>query len=663
MNLQLGTALMIEGEAHRVVAIGAGEVTLRRETDGRRVQILAAELARSADAASDTAAPIPLDADLQILGELLPEEQAEIRWWVGFLSDLNDRVKVATNAGQPVAPVFQDALRRAREAGHPVSLRTLYNKRQRCAKGGAAGLIDARRARVAVASRHQEVLQAMREVLVDTVDESTGTATRIFFRVRQRLEEAAQEAVTMPSAATMYRLLAQVDPSRRAMGSAATRRSLENRPEQFSSLGVSAPGEQVQIDSTMLDVFVRMPDGRAERVELTVMIDVASRSLLSAIVNPHGTKSVDLVVGLARALVPADRRPPTGSLLRDLAAAADGPQLVSEEELASAQQAMPYIWPASLTTDRGRVFVSDHFENVCSRLGISLVRAAPYTPTDKAIVERTLQSINTLFVQYLAGYAGRNVDRRGKDVAAGDLHSLAHLQLLLDQWVASVWQNRPHSGLRDPLHPSITLSPNEMTAALRHLIPQAPLPFDAETYVRLMPVSWRRIQAYGVTIGHRTYDAAELGPLRGTRSAHREQDGRWPIHIDPYDLHTVWLGDRGDLIPLTWVEGQRLGPMTADVWNHARRTRATHPAEPVRLEAAADTILYLASNPPENKHTARAAARRALPPDFSLPQAVSDQHAPPPVEQGNEDATQDTIESERSGHRPLRRWGVLEEEE
>ena len=58
--------------------------------------------------------------------------------------------------------------------------------------------------------------------------------------------------------------------------------------------------------------------------------------------------------------------------------------------------------------DRGKVFVSDTFTRACERLGISVQRARPRHPTDKAVVEATFGSINTLFCQHVAGYTGSN---------------------------------------------------------------------------------------------------------------------------------------------------------------------------------------------------------------------------------------------------------------
>ena len=67
-----------------------------------------------------------------------------------------------------------------------------------------------------------------------------------------------------------------------------------------------------------------------------------------------------------------------------------------------------YIIEGSFT-DRtlGRTFTA-----ACQRLQISVVKSAPRTPTDKPHIERLFSAVNTLFVQYLAGYTGRSVRPR-----------------------------------------------------------------------------------------------------------------------------------------------------------------------------------------------------------------------------------------------------------
>ncbi len=64
------------------------------------------------------------------------------------------------------------------------------------------------------------------------------------------------------------------------------------------------------------------------------------------------------------------------------------------------------------------------------------------TGTDKATIERTFLSVNTLFCQHVAGYTGRDVTRRGSDVEGQDLWSLADLQELLDEWVIDRFTDR-----------------------------------------------------------------------------------------------------------------------------------------------------------------------------------------------------------------------------
>jgi putative transposase len=64
----------------------------------------------------------------------------------------------------------------------------------------------------------------------------------------------------------------------------------------------------VRPDSTPLDVMVLPDDGVAGRVELTGMIDGATRTVPAAVLRPT-TKSVDASVLLARSLTPEPMRP------------------------------------------------------------------------------------------------------------------------------------------------------------------------------------------------------------------------------------------------------------------------------------------------------------------------------------------------------------------
>lgn len=115
----------------------------------------------------------------------------------------------------------------------------------------------------------------------------------------------------MPSDRTLYRLIAAHPTARKLNASARGRETAANKPGRaFGLHGSLRPGEHVQIDSTIIDVPSRLLDGRLNRAELTIIHDVATRSILAAMVRAIATNSADLAGVLARALTPYDMRPP-----------------------------------------------------------------------------------------------------------------------------------------------------------------------------------------------------------------------------------------------------------------------------------------------------------------------------------------------------------------
>ena len=77
----------------------------------------------------------------------------------------------------------------------------------------------------------------------------------------------------------------------------------------FTPTHAARPGEQVQIDSTPIDVLVLLDNGVPVRADLTIAVDVATRTICAAVLRPVGTKAVDAALLLARMLVPEPMRP------------------------------------------------------------------------------------------------------------------------------------------------------------------------------------------------------------------------------------------------------------------------------------------------------------------------------------------------------------------
>ena len=336
------------------------------------------------------------------------------------------------------------------------------------------------------------------------------------------------------------------------------------------------PGELVHLDTTPLDVMAVMDDGVIGRAELMLAVDIATRSIGAGVLRPVGAKAVDAALILARMTVPEPMRPGWDEALAMSASRIPHQRLVSLDARMALAAAKPVIVPDTVVIDHGKVFLSEVFLRAADTLGISVQPAHELTATDKAIIERTFASINTLFCQHVSGYTGRDVTRRGADVADRAVWSLADLQELFDEWVL-IWQTRPHEGLRHPFSPGQTASPNDAYAALIAAAGYVPVTLTGEDYIELLPAEWRAISDTGVQIDYRTYNSPELRPLVGQSSGVASKNGRWEVHYDPYDVSRVWVRNhRGrGWFTVAWTHHSIVRQPFADfTWRAARRLAA-----------------------------------------------------------------------------------------
>ncbi|HWS34691.1 MAG TPA: Mu transposase C-terminal domain-containing protein [Actinoplanes sp.] len=390
-------------------------------------------------------------------------------------------------------------------------------------------------------------------------------------------------------------------------GSAVTRRQMANRPSgAFTPTFAARPGEQAQIDSTPIDVMVLLDDGLPVRADLTIAVDVATRTICAAVLRPVGTKAVDAALLLAKMLVPEPMRPGWANALRLSASRMPHARLIDVDARMREAAARPVIVPDQIVIDHGRVFVSETFTRACNRLGISVQPARKGTPTDKGVVEATNDAIKTLFAQHVVGYTGANPTLRGRDVAAE--WTIAELQDLLDEWLIVGWQHRPHDELRDPHQPRRILTPNEKYTALVAAAGYLPLTLTSDDYLELLPVHWRQINDYGIRISNRTYDCAALGPLRRQHSGVNARRGLWEVHCDPYDVSQVFVRTKDGWITVPWTHLPMVSAPFADfTWRHARKL-ASPTATETEIARVLDDLLTRAEHGPD-KAGARIAAR------------------------------------------------------
>ncbi|MFJ8531765.1 Mu transposase C-terminal domain-containing protein [Streptomyces sp. NPDC093591] len=525
-------------------------------------------------------------------------------------------------------------------AGHRVTASGIKQRRHRYRRDGLVGLADGRSAkqlppfgRIAPA-----VVEAMRQAIDETGDASSRTIGFIIWRTKQIVASGEDgDGIELPTDRTLYRLFDKLAAGTHATGSATTRRSVHARPAgPFGEVPAVAPGELMQIDSSPLDVLVRLDDGIAEKVELTALVDIASRSITAAVLRPT-TKAADASALVARSITPERVRPGWPESLRMSRSVLPHRRMLALDERLEHAAARPVIVPETVVCDHGKVFISHNFRASCRFLGITLQPTHKASPFEKGVIEKTLGSVATLFAQFVTGYTGRSVDRRGRHLEDGPLWSLPELQELLDEWIVAVWQNRPHDTLRDPDAPKRAFSPNEKYTMLLESSGYVPAPLSGEDYVELLPERWQAINAYGIKINHRTYDSPELNPLRRQRSGVAEKKGLWEIHHDPYDVSRIWVRDRrGEndrWITVFWRHLHRVGvPFGEMAWDHARQQ--VPGGNEAQIADAAATLLQRAhdgprdeKNPPakRSQKDRRVAARtRATAPGREIPDPPAD---------------------------------------
>jgi hypothetical protein len=299
--------------------------------------------------------------------EALPAELLEeARWWEGHIIEVLSGVTEGAAPHAAPKPQYDPATRTLAErerakaeelaaAGRTgISARTVKRKRQRYEASGLAGLVDGRgnRARPPGGRTDERVVQALRRAIEEAVEPSTRTVGYLRWKVEQILDaEHGPGAVAMPPRATFYRLFDRLSQGRHTTGSARTRRSTASRPPApYGVFTAVRPGELMQIDSTPLDVAVRLDDGVPGRIELTGMIDVATRTVTAAVLRPTA-KAVDASLLLARTVTPEPMRPGWPEALRMSRSVFPHEHMLGVDERLAHAATRPVIVPEVIVCD------------------------------------------------------------------------------------------------------------------------------------------------------------------------------------------------------------------------------------------------------------------------------------------------------------------------
>ncbi|MFK0401999.1 Mu transposase C-terminal domain-containing protein [Microbacterium sp. NPDC090225] len=563
-TIKIGQTIQLTSGPRIVTGYGKGVFRLRDDATGDIELMHYRELSRQllpGESVETEEAPSPT------LAETMEHLSNEARFLAPHMQELIDGTPAV---GTEPRPEYDDSLPMSRRLASKVSeLKalgiekmsepTLKRRLARYRQLGMAGLTDLRTVRPTnPLSRVDKIIrETIGELLDDYVGHSTITYTKVRADLRRVLRERfpnAEERPALPSLSTVMRIVKSDSGDQNPTRAAARRQTDDLVPKRsFKPRGAAAPGDECQVDTTMFDALVRMPDGRIERPHLTVLIDKKTRSIISHAFTVGAPSGYDHALLLANALVP--RRLRSWSNNYDLHGLEEMPWAahLDDHQRAAFDTHRPYIFPRRILIDNGQDYKSLVFRAACERYGISITEAPPQSPTTKGHVERIFGTISTKFAQFLPGYVGGSVATRGQNAVRANVMNLRDVDELFDRWVAIVWQNREHAGLKDYDDPAFLHTPNTMYMASLELTGHFTVALEEDDFIALMPSERRAVQTDGISFHSRTYDSPHLLPYRRLRNI----DGspaHVVVHYDPTDKNQVWVrGKDNRWITCAWT--------------------------------------------------------------------------------------------------------------
>lgn len=440
---------------------------------------------------------------------------------------------------------------------------TIYRNYGRWRDEGIIGLVDRRKLHYCnpVGRTDARIVDAVRAQLGLEDNDSTGHMDRFERRVRIRLAEAhGDDAPELPSRSTMRRLIGGLTLESLSTPK-DTRRNALSRPDKvYGHMTATRAGEVVMFDTKHLEVRAYDPIlGKTTAVEVTVAMDVATRSVLAWRLTAAGTTATDCSLMLADMLTPEQMRPGWDDAVRFTALRMHVDRIADIDDRVSAAAARPLIMPEEIVVDHGKVFIGEVFTAACARLGISIQPARSARPTDKAIIERSFRTLRHTFSEHLAGFTGRSVAHRGKNPDDAARWTVEEIGEFFAEYVVCVWQRRVHKGCVLDGQPELKLSPNDMYAEAVARAGWIGTFDEPQLYFELLPVEWRTIQHYGVEIGGLVYDSDDpsvdaLAGCRNSKSPYPGAGRKWPFRVDPRNnLHVYFLHPDGEWVALRWT--------------------------------------------------------------------------------------------------------------
>ncbi len=326
-----------------------------------------------------------------------------------------------------------------------------------------------------------------------------------------------KKSLKIPHRSSIYRAVSNLEPSEKAEKRYGKRiASLMYDPVKQGPRP-TRPLERVEIDHTLLPMFVVDTDNRMP------------------IGTPWLTSAVDKYSGITLGYYASFEPPSYLSVMQCLSHA-----IRPKNYLRSRYQQVENTWdayglPEVIVTDNGKEFYSTHFEDACLSLGIVIQYTPPKMPWYKSSIERYFGTLNT---QLLSDKPGKTfsslMERYDYDPSKNAVISFAALQEMLHIFIVDIHNQSSHPEYFSPRQ-------QVWNRAIACFPPALP-PSHQELSVLIGGIVERKITRKGVEFEGLVYNSSELARLRSSTKT----SSKTKVKYDPTDLSQIYVFDENN---------------------------------------------------------------------------------------------------------------------
>lgn len=323
-----------------------------------------------------------------------------------------------------------------------------------------------------------------------------------------------QKSLKIPHRSSIYRAVSNLEPSEKAEKRYGKRIAGLMYDPVKQGPRPTRPLERVEIDHTLLPMFVVDTDNRMP------------------IGTPWLTSAVDKYSGITLGYYASFEPPSYLSVMQCLSHA-----IRPKNYLRSQYQEVENTWdtyglPEVIVTDNGKEFYSTHFEDACLSLGIVIQYTPPKMPWYKSSIERYFGTLNT---QLLSNKPGKSfsslMERYDYDPCKNAVISFAALQEMLHIFIVDIHNQSSHPEYFSPRAEVWNLGISEFPPALP--------PSHQELSVLIGALIERKITRKGVEFEGLVYNSSELARLR----SEAKTSSKTKVKYDPTDLSQIYVFD------------------------------------------------------------------------------------------------------------------------